>query len=234
VRGESPPAPVSSRGLLLGFRCKFPTVVIDNDQMQPGSFEQTIEVNDPRDARTALDSRDELVRNASPLCHLTLALICVPPRRAQITIDREVRHVQHCAPLHAAHRVKRRPLCSNSISVDIAAGVSLSQMLCSAAPARADLLCRSSAGRPALPLQRGQGCTAAPAPAGLHCRSSAGRAALPLQRGQSKASSKEFWCSWREPPQALTSGRRRLVHTEAAAGEVQLSFGLADAFVDDE
>jgi hypothetical protein len=100
---------VFPRAVLLGFRRKFPTLVIDNDQMQPCNFEQTMEVSDPRNARPALDSRDELVRNACPLCHLTLALISVPPRRAQITIDREVLHVQHCAPLLAAHRVKSRP-----------------------------------------------------------------------------------------------------------------------------
>lgn len=79
---------------MLGFRRKLSSVVVDHNQMKPRGLEQAIEVNDTDGARIALDSRNELVRNACAQCHLALALICVPPRSAQIPIDGEI---QHCS-----------------------------------------------------------------------------------------------------------------------------------------
>jgi len=92
VCGITTATAVLARGLLLGFRCKFPTVVVDHNQMKPRSFEQAMEVGDTDGGWVALDSCNELVRNTRPQRHLTLALICVPPRSAQIPIDGEILH----------------------------------------------------------------------------------------------------------------------------------------------
>jgi hypothetical protein len=135
VRRITPPTSVLPRALLFGFRRKFSTVVIDNDQMQPCNFEQTMEVSDPREPRIALRARDDLSWDSSTKRHLTLAEISKLARSAQIPIDSEALHVEQCVG-RAGEGCRLTRCCGQRINpVDTVSTAVLSRMLCSAAMA---------------------------------------------------------------------------------------------------
>jgi hypothetical protein len=217
---------VDTLRVLDALRLHFATVVIDDDQVEAGGLEEGCELAYPRKSRSVFCAGDDVVRYAGAQRELALAQVGHRTRCSNVSIRREFAHRSSVTYRRTPRVTVGGPGTDRNRLVDRSHITSLAALLC------CDRATELSCSYRATELSCSYRATE------LSCSYRATElSCCSIATEQSTAGRAQ----WR--PRVWVGGRAdgcgtaslwRLVHAEVGAGEVDLGFGLANAFVDDE